>query len=134
MWVSSNGNQFTVWILPIKGVREENGIYHLEVVAIDELPLFSSSPLNVDLKYHNWFETNLKIYCLFLRRKSQFITKCDGSVMSYCRRNFRPFMWQNVCGECCPNTPKYSGCRLCWFKPTIVICCGINLTIWSPRP
>ena len=64
-FVSSNGNQFTVWILPIKGVREENGIYHLEVVAIDELLEFSSSPLNVDPKSHNWCETNLKLYCLF---------------------------------------------------------------------
>ena len=55
-FVSCNGNQFTVWILPIKGVREENGIYHLEVVGIDELPDFSSSPLNVDPKPSNWVD------------------------------------------------------------------------------
>ena len=64
-FVSSNGNQFTVWILPIKGVREENGIYHLEVVAIDELPQFSSSPLNADLKTQNGVKPYLKFYLHF---------------------------------------------------------------------
>jgi hypothetical protein len=63
-FVSSNGNQFTVWILPIKGVREENGIYHLEVVAIDELPQFSSSPLNVDPKPHNGLKPYRNFHCL----------------------------------------------------------------------
>jgi hypothetical protein len=62
-FVSSNGNQFTVWILPIKGVREENGIYHLEVVAIDELPQFSSSPLNVDPKPHNGLKPYRNFHC-----------------------------------------------------------------------
>ena len=74
MWVSSNGNQFTVWILPIKGVREENGIYHLEVVAIDELPQFSSSPLNVDPKPHNGVKPYLKLF------DSQYWSYCFNSV------------------------------------------------------
>ena len=74
-FVSSNGNQFTVWILPIKGVREENGIYHLEVVAIDELLEFSSSPLNVDPKISQLVWNQSETLLSFLRTKSRFITK-----------------------------------------------------------